>query len=66
MIKKPSPFSIPKWSIDDQPREKMLAKGAHALTNAELLAILIGSGNTSATCPQIPFPKGITVCSRVV
>lgn len=53
MIKKPSPFSIRKWSIDDQPREKMLAKGAHALTNAELLAILIGSGNTGESAVHL-------------
>lgn len=45
MSEKPTSFSIRNWSIDDQPREKMLAKGAHSLTNAELLAILIGSGN---------------------
>lgn len=30
----------------DRPREKMMMKGAEALSNAELLAILIGSGNT--------------------
>lgn len=30
--------------VDERPREKMLAKGAGAMSNAELLAILIGSG----------------------
>lgn len=45
MLEKPTPFSIRNWSIDDQPREKMRTKGAHYLTNSELLAILIGSGN---------------------
>lgn len=34
------------WAEEDRPREKMLMKGAEALSDAELLAILIGSGNT--------------------
>lgn len=37
-------LSINKWAIEDRPREKLMQKGAEALTNAELLAILIGSG----------------------
>jgi len=37
--------SIKDWAVDDRPREKLLAKGKGALTNAELLAIIIGSGN---------------------
>ena len=37
--------SIKNWAEDDRPREKMLAKGIESLSNAELLAILIGSGN---------------------
>ena len=36
--------SIKNWSEDERPREKMLQKGAMALTDAELLAILISSG----------------------
>jgi len=36
---------INKWSEDDRPREKLLHKGVSALSNAELLAILLGSGN---------------------
>ncbi len=36
--------SIKNWNEDDRPREKMLQKGAAALTDAELLAILISSG----------------------
>lgn len=45
MSEKPTHFTIRQWSIDDRPREKMLAKGAQSLSNAELLALLIGSGN---------------------
>lgn len=36
--------SIKNWSEEERPREKMLQKGAPALTDAELLAILISSG----------------------
>ncbi len=37
--------SIAEWAEEDRPREKMLMQGETALSNAELLAILIGSGN---------------------
>jgi DNA repair protein RadC len=36
--------SIKNWAADDRPREKMMQKGSAALTNAELLAILIRNG----------------------
>ncbi|WP_334055679.1 RadC family protein [Polaribacter sp. P097] len=38
-------LTIKTWAIDDRPREKLLAKGKSALSDAELIAILIGSGN---------------------
>ena len=43
------PSSVPKltinnWAVEDRPREKLMKLGARALSNAELLAILIGSG----------------------
>jgi DNA repair protein RadC len=38
-------FSIKEWSEDDRPREKLLLKGKNALSHAELIAILINSGN---------------------
>ncbi len=38
-------LSIKDWSKDDQPREKLLEKGASALSNSELIAILIRTGN---------------------
>lgn len=37
-------LSIKQWAEDDRPREKLLHKGRLALSNAELIAILIGSG----------------------
>ncbi|RMZ51720.1 JAB domain-containing protein [Flavobacteriaceae bacterium PRS1] len=46
MQEKPSSFSIKNWSQDDQPREKLRDKGRATLSDAELVAILIGSGNT--------------------
>lgn len=45
-----SSTSIKNWASDDRPREKLLAKGKEALSDSELLAILIntGSGKDSA------------------
>ena len=37
-------LNIKQWAEDDRPREKLMQKGPSALSNAELLAILIGSG----------------------
>ncbi len=36
--------SIREWPVDERPREKMLQNGANTLSNAELLAILLGTG----------------------
>ena len=38
-------LSINQWAEDDRPREKLIQKGRAALSDAELIAILIGSGN---------------------
>jgi len=35
----------------DRPREKLMAKGPEALSDAELLAILLGSGSRGPKCP---------------
>lgn len=45
--------SIKSWAEEDRPREKMLAKGKEALSNAELIAILIGSGNSKETAVDL-------------
>lgn len=37
--------SIKSWAEDDRPREKLLFKGRSALSDAELIAILLGSGS---------------------
>lgn len=38
-------LSIKSWAEEDRPREKLLLKGKKQLTDAELLAIILGSGN---------------------
>lgn len=45
MDARPVATGIKSWSKDDQPQEKLLLKGIDALSNAELLAILIRTGN---------------------
>lgn len=46
-------LTINQWAEEDRPREKMMSKGADALSDAELLAILIGSGNTEETAVEL-------------
>jgi DNA repair protein RadC len=45
--------SIKDWAADDQPREKLRAKGAASLSNAELLAILLGNGTRDKTAVDL-------------
>lgn len=46
-------MKIKEWAEEDRPREKMLLKGVSSLSEAELLAILIGSGNSNETAVQL-------------
>lgn len=46
-------LTITEWAEDDRPREKLMMKGASALSDAELLAILIGSGNRNETAVEL-------------
>ncbi len=46
-------LNITQWAEEDRPREKMAAQGAESLTNAELLAILIGSGSPKETAVEL-------------
>lgn len=41
--------SIREWAEDDRPREKLLLKGKHVLSDAELIAILLGTGSKGET-----------------
>lgn len=46
-------LNINQWAEEDRPREKMMAHGAMVLTDAELLAILIGSGSQDETAVEL-------------
>jgi len=58
MAEKSNSFSIKNWSQDDQPREKLRNKGKAALSDAELVAILIGSGNRQESA--------VDLCKRIL
>ena len=46
-------LSINKWAEEDRPREKLRDQGAESLSNAELLAILIGSGSSKESAVEL-------------
>ena len=46
-------FPITNWSEDDKPREKLMLKGKSVLSDAELLAILIGSGSKNESAVDL-------------
>lgn len=46
-------LSIKAWAEEDRPREKLLNKGRQALSNAELIAILIGSGSREESAVEL-------------
>lgn len=48
-----SSFPIKQWAEDDKPREKLMLKGKQALSDAELLAILIGSGSRNESAVDL-------------
>ncbi|MGB7843844.1 MAG: DNA repair protein RadC [Salinimicrobium sp.] len=52
-MQKKSPFTIKHWAEDDRPREKLLQKGRNSLSDAELLAILIGSGSRNQSAVDL-------------
>ena len=58
MQEKLASFSIKNWRQDDQPREKLLYKGKASLSDAELVAILIGSGNREESA--------VALCKRIL
>lgn len=45
--------SIKSWAEEDRPREKLILKGKAALSEAELIAILIGSGTTDLSAVDV-------------
>ncbi|MDD2381640.1 MAG: DNA repair protein RadC [Mariniphaga sp.] len=46
-------LKIKDWALEDRPREKLLAQGPRSLSDAELIAILIGSGNQEETAVEL-------------
>ncbi len=46
-------ISIKNWSEDDRPREKLMLKGKSVLSDAELIAILIGSGSKNESAVEL-------------
>lgn len=53
MEETPTSFSIKAWNEDDRPREKLMLKGKIALSDAELIAILIGSGSRNESAVSL-------------
>ncbi|MEO5789911.1 MAG: RadC family protein [Gelidibacter sp.] len=53
MSEKQPSFSIKNWSQDDRPREKLRDKGKSALSDAELVAILIASGSRNESAVEL-------------
>lgn len=56
-------LSINHWAEEDRPREKMMLKGANALSVAELLAILIGSGTKEDSAVSL-MQKVLSQCNN--
>ena len=56
-------LTINRWAAEDRPREKMMLKGAEALSDAELLAILIGSGNTEESAVAL-MQRTLACCNN--
>lgn len=56
-------IAIKNWAEEDRPREKMLRLGAAALSNAELLAILIGSGTPRESAVEL-MKRVMSDCSN--
>ena len=46
-------LAITDWALEDRPREKMMTHGIRTLTDAELMAILIGSGNRNESAVDL-------------
>lgn len=46
-------ISIKEWNDEDKPREKLLNKGRKSLSNAELIAIILGSGNKEESAVEL-------------
>jgi DNA repair protein RadC len=52
-VNESKPLNIKSWSPEDRPREKLIMKGTAALSDAELIAILLGSGSTTLSAVDL-------------
>jgi DNA repair protein RadC len=52
-VDEPKPLNIKSWAAEDRPREKLLLKGTGALSEAELIAILLGSGTAKLSAVEL-------------
>lgn len=52
-VEEGAPLNIKNWNPEDRPREKLLLKGISALSDAELIAILIGSGTAKLSAVDV-------------
>ena len=52
-VNESKPMNIKSWSPEDRPREKLLLKGTSSLSDAELIAILLGSGTTTVSAVEL-------------
>jgi DNA repair protein RadC len=52
-VDEPKPLNIKSWAAEDRPREKLLLKGTGALSDAELIAILLGSGTSKLSAVEV-------------
>ena len=57
--------SIKEWRQEDRPREKMLARGVAALTDAELLAVLLRTGSDSASAVDLARELLVGACNSM-
>jgi DNA repair protein RadC len=58
-------LTIKSWALDDRPREKLVAKGKNALSDAELIAILIGSGSRNESAVSLSKRILLSVNSNI-
>jgi len=52
-MEKYSNLTIKDWAVEDRPREKLVKKGVHSLSDAEIIALLIGSGTKNESAVEL-------------
>lgn len=52
-MEKYSNLTIKDWAVEDRPREKLVKKGVQSLSDAEIIALLIGSGTKNESAVEL-------------